>query len=495
MRLEYREWILVLLLFLTGCLVRLIPELTAYPYPIGYDVINYYIPVVTDFASHWTEISSELPLYVSILHAIQIATGINPYSTVVILATITFGGFSISIFLISRKLFKVDIGYAVFVTVFVIFQLAVLRTTWDLHRDVLALTITFFTIVLIHKVSERKKTIRLEWKMILLATILCVIIASTDRMIGFLFIMTLIIYSSITRTKTVILITVVVLTFFTIEVLSTNIASNLIRESVGQPANISSGSSTLYNPTNLIVLFAVLDGILVPTAIIGLRLLKNAILLKIPLLVTGFASFSWIVFPFRESLVADRWIILFGVFLSLFAAYGIFRLIKMLRIRKISYSRSMRPTSTSLFVILPSCILGTFILTGVLYEILPSSLESSILWHGIARNYIESFVPSSMQFNSLPISDNHKMIDAISWINKNTQSNAIIIGEKHWRGFMELYLQGHRTYLFSDSLESLANGLMRQGLKTHVYMIHYSGFRDKNTTIYSNILFSIEKVE
>jgi hypothetical protein len=445
--------------------VRLIPELTAYPYPIGYDVINYYIPVVTDFASHWTAISSELPLYVSFLHALQVATGLNPYSIVVILATITFGGFSISIFLIARRLFKVDIGYSVFVTVFVIFQLAVLRTTWDLHRDVLALTITFFLIVLIHKDSERKKTMGLDWKVILLATILCVLVVSTDRMIGLLFIMTLIIYSSIARTRTVILFTVVALTSFTFEFLSANIAGNLIRESVGQPANISPGTFSSYNPTNLIVLFAVVDGILVPTAIIGLKLLKNAILLKIPLLVTGFASFSWIVFPFRESLVADRWIILFGVFLSLFAAYGIFRLIQILKIRKLPY------------------------------EILPFSPESSLLWHGIARNYIESFVPSSMQYNSLPINDNHKMIDAISWINKNTQSNAIIIGEKHWRGFMELYLQGHRTYLFSDSLESMANGLIRQVPKIHVYMIHYSGFKDNNTIVYSNILFSIEKVE
>jgi len=485
-RLENKEWILVLLLFLTGCLVRLIPELTAYPYPIGYDVINYYIPVVTDFASHWTVISSELPLYVSFLHALQIATGLNPYSTVVILATITFGGFSISIFLIARRLFKVDIGYSIFVTVFVIFQLAVLRTTWDLHRDVLALTITFFAIVLIHKDSERKETMRIDWKVILLATILCVLVVSTDRMIGLLFIMTLIIYSSIARTRTVILFTVVALTSFTIEVLSTNIASNLFRESVGQPVNILPGSFTSYNPTNLMVLFAVVGGILIPPAIFGLKLLRNAILLKIPLLVTGFASFSWIVFPFKESLVADRWIILFGVFLSLFAAYGIFRLSQMVKIRKLS---------ASLFFILPAGILGAFILMGVLYEILPFAQESSVLWHGIARNYIESFVPSSMQFNSLPINDNPKIIDAISWINKNTQSNSIIIGEKHWRGFMELYLQGHRTYLFSDSLESLANGLIRQGPKMHVYMIHYSGFRDKNTTVYSNILFSIEKVE
>jgi hypothetical protein len=63
-----KEWFLPLLVFFMGCVVRLVPELFAYPYPIGYDVINYYIPVTTNFADHWTQISSEFPLYVSFLH-------------------------------------------------------------------------------------------------------------------------------------------------------------------------------------------------------------------------------------------------------------------------------------------------------------------------------------------------------------------------------------------------------------------------------------------
>ena len=45
------------------------------------------------------------------------------------------------------------------------------------------------------------------------------------------------------------------------------------------------------------------------------------------------------------------------------------------------------------------------------------------------------------------------MMSAISWINKNTQPNAIIIGEKDWRGFMELYLQDHRNFRFSDDYQ------------------------------------------
>ena len=493
------EWFLALLVFFISCVVRLVPELLAYPSPIGYDVINYYIPVTTNFASHWTQISSEFPLYVSFLHVIQIVTGLTPYSIVVIFAIIIFGVFTVSVFLIGRKLLKADIRCAFFVTVFVIFQMAVLRTTWDLHRDVFALTMMLFVFVLIYR-SDKKETKNLDWKFILLALILCVLIVSSARIVGSLFVMSLIIYSFIMKTKAVILCTIVALSFFTIELfMNQNIASNIIHENIQKTGNGSSVHSIFYNPKNLLYLFVVVDGLLVPTGIVGFNQLKNNTLLKIPLLISAAASFSWIVFPFDESLVADRWIALLGVFLSIFAAYGLYQLVLRIKIRRpangVSTSATNNPALTSPAITMISYfILGIFIIIGILYEIMPTAHEPFILWYGMARSNIEHFVPPTMQFNSLQLSDNYKMISAISWINKNTQPNAIIVGEKHWRGFMELYLQDHRTFRFSDDLPTLTSGLIKQRLNAPMYLIQYSDNGTKNTNVYSNILFSIHKI-
>jgi hypothetical protein len=482
-----KEWFLPLLVFFMGCVVRLVPELFAYPYPIGYDVINYYIPVTTNFADHWTQISSEFPLYVSFLHLTQIATGLTPHSTVVIFATMMFGFFAVSVFLIARKLLKVDSRYAFFVTVFVIFQMAVLRTTWDLHRDVFALTMMLFVFVLIYRESEKNEPKNLEWKFILIL-ILCVLTVSTARIVGSLFVVSLIIYSCIFKTKAVILCTIFALSFFTIELfMNHNITSNIIHGTIQKTGNRSSVPSTFYNPKNLLYLFVVVDGLLIPTGIIGFVKLKNGVLLKVPLLITAAASFSWIVFPFHDSLVADRWIILLGIILSIFSAYGVYQLVLSIKIRP---HRVSNPAST----ILPFSILGMFIIMGILYEIMPNAHEPFMLWYGVAGSYTEHFVPPSMQFNSLELSDNYKIISAISWINKNTQPNAIIIGEKHWRGFMELYLHDHRTFRFSDDLPALASGLIKHGVDGPVYIIHYSDIRNKNTNIYSNSLFSINKI-
>ena len=470
-----------------GCVVRLVPELFAYPYPIGYDVINYYIPVTTNFADHWAQISSEFPLYVSFLHLTQIATGLTPHTTVVIFATVTFGFFAVSVFLIARKLLKVDSRYAFFVTVFVIFQIAVLRTTWDLHRDVFALTMMLFVFVLIYRESEKNEPKSLDWKFILIL-ILCVLTVSTARIVGSLFIVSLMIYSCIFKTKAVILCTILALCFFTIELfMNHNITSNIIHDTLSKTGNVSLVYSNFYNPKNLLYLFVVVDGLLVPTGIIGFVKLKNGILLKIPLLITAAASFSWIVFPFHDSLLADRWIILLGIVLSIFSAYGIYQLVLSIKIRA---HRLSNLAST----ILPFSILGMFIMMGILYEILPNAREPFMLWYGVARSYTEHFVPPSMQFNSLELSDNNKIITAISWINKNTQPNAIIIGEKHWRGFMELYLHDHRTFRFSDDLPALASGLIKHRVDGPVYLIQYSDTRNNNSNIYSNNLFSINKI-
>jgi hypothetical protein len=482
-----KQWFLPLMVFFMGCVVRLVPELFAYPYPIGYDVINYYIPVTTNFADHWAQISSEFPLYVSFLHLTQIATGLTPHTTVVIFATVTFGFFAVSVFLIARKLLKVDSRYAFFVTVFVIFQIAVLRTTWDLHRDVFALTMMLFVFVLIYRESEKNEPKSLDWKFILIL-ILCVLTVSTARIVGSLFIVSLMIYSCIFKTKAVILCTILALSFFTIELfMNHNITSNIIHDTLSKTGNVSLVYSNFYNPKNLLYLFVVVDGLLVPTGIIGFVKLKNGILLKIPLLITAAASFSWIVFPFHDSLLADRWIILLGIVLSIFSAYGIYQLVLSIKIRA---HRLSNLAST----ILPFFILGMFIMMGILYEILPNAREPFMLWYGVARSYTEHFVPPSMQFNSLELSDNNKIITAISWINKNTQPNAIIIGEKHWRGFMELYLHDHRTFRFSDDLPALASGLIKHRVDGPLYLIQYSDTRNNNSNIYSNNLFSINKI-
>ena len=140
---------LIILVFLIGCIVRAIPDMMARPYPIGYDVINYYIPVITNFQEHWSAISEQFPFYVLILHFFHIATNLQPQTLVIVSAVILYGFFSVSLFLMSRWLFGLSESHSLYLTLFVIFQLPVLRTAWDLHKDVFSLTLLLVSVSLI----------------------------------------------------------------------------------------------------------------------------------------------------------------------------------------------------------------------------------------------------------------------------------------------------------------------------------------------------------
>jgi hypothetical protein len=528
--------IAIIAIFSLGLVIGLLPDLIAYPFPVGYDVVNYYIPITANFDQHWSKISNQFPLYAYFLHIINIATGVSPYYSVVIFVSIMSGVFAISIFFLSRKLLNLPVEYSLLLSVFVMFQVAVLRTIWDLHRDLFTLSLMFIIFSLIYGKSrkgrgeENKRELKEEWieksnlvsvrrllqKHIIITHLswksislfaslifLSALTASADRMTGGLFAISLITYSfSVVRTKMSILCSSVGLCFFIVAALpSYSIVTNGIFHEQGlmtelknpiikSSSSLKSLSSNIYNhnfysPTNLFVLFIVITGPLLPTGIIGVeKFLKRKNVLIIPLNITIILSFSWILFPYKESLVADRWIILSGIFLSIFAGYGLIDLVQ--RIKIDSNKSSLLMTNYGKTIILLS-VLAIFIAIGILYEVMPTN--QPFVLYGFTHNNIERFMPLTMQINSVDIRDNQNLISAISWLNNSTEQNAIIIGEKHWRGFMELYLHGNRTFYSTDNLYFLINQLPQKG-HVPMYMIKISDYENRNPNSDNSILYS-----
>jgi hypothetical protein len=471
-RLIGNEKYVVLFIFSIASLIRIVPELIAYPYPIGYDVINYYIPVVTNFDKYWSTISGQFPFYVSLLHGINVGLSISPHFVVTTLAIITYGIFGISIFFIGRKILKINISYSMYLVFLVIFQLTVLRTTWDLHRDLFSLSTMFLMFSLIY---ERKHT---NNRIIIAALMLSAITAVSDRMVGLLCMLSLITYTLTVKTRLTILCSVVCTFSFAFSLihgygtLHSNTVESLKSSQIVMP--------TFYNPTNLLILFVVYNGLATPAAIFGFRIAKNK-LLRIPLLITGIGAFSWIIFQELELLVADRWIILSGIFLSIFAGYGIIQL-------------SQKNTNVSKLV--AGSFLCVFVAMGIIYAVIP--YDEAFVLYSIVGKYIQNFAPLTMQFNSLDISDNGNLIDLISWINNNTDPNSLIIGEKHWRGWMEIKLQGKRTYLFSDDVYGLYRSL--ENKHTDIYMITNNSVRPFGTfkniqMVYSDHIFDLFRIK
>jgi hypothetical protein len=465
----------LIFIFSTSCIVRIIPELFAYPYPIGYDVVNYYIPVLANFKAHWLVISGQFPLYILVLHLINIYSGLSPHLTVTTFSTVVFGFFGVSVFLIARRLMELGTHHSIFLTIFVIFQIAVLREAWDLHRDLFAFLTMFLTFALIGR--KRKK---ISTRYVAFALALSVITAISDGMIGALFVTSLIIYAGITRDKNVILCALVASGSFLLAILPSQNAFHINIERFSKTSPITTvPSNDQYNRINLLILFGIINGLLIPTGIIGFKVVKNN-LLKIPLLIVIAVSFSWIVFPDMKSLVADRWIIISGVFLSFFTAGGILHLVQ-------------RLDSQHVVTAIILSVSGIFAIMGIAYAIM--SEDMPFILYAVARNNIETFVPVTMQANSVSIKDTDKIINAVSWINNNTDQNSIITGDKSLRGWIELGLKGNRTYVFSENLN---NRFLDKVIDQHrnVYLVTY--FKEPNnrsiSMVYSNGKFNIYKM-
>ncbi len=409
-------------------MVRAIPEIVAYPYPVGYDVVNYYIPVITNFQEHWPTVSGQFPLYVLILHFFQLLTNLQPQILVSASASILYGLFSVSLYLTSRKLLELNQHYSMYLTLFVIFQLPVLRTAWDLHKDVFSITILLISLSLIFPLRDK-----MSWHSLISSSVLASIAVLVDKMVGILFIASLMIFSFVVRIKHVIFLSLIITTFFAIVVAPQyGITGQSFYASTGNIENNLLNQEP-YVPTKLLILFMLVNGLLLVPAGFGLVVSDNQ-LLKIALAVSIIGSFSWLAFPDSKSLAADRWIFLSGIFLAIFAGYGI-----------IKYSQTI--VRTSLRKSLPSCILGFSIILGLTYETMPYRFASSENILGLG---IEPFGPVTMQFNSVPVEDTGELLETISWINENSPRNATIFGEKHWRGWMEIKLQEGRSFIYNS---------------------------------------------
>ena len=436
----------ILVVFILCIALRAAPELIAYPYPIGYDVINYYIPTVTNFEDKWDIVSKQFPLYVTFLYIVSITTGLPAYSVIVTVIIAMTGIFGVSIFYLGRTLLKLGISHSVFIAIFAILQLAVLRTTWDFHRDIFALTTMIFVFSLLSRNNA-------GWKPLALILGLTALTVAADRMVGALFSVSVAVYAIVTRRRDIALTGILAIAMFYALAVSTQSTPDIKTITSTEIPQNNKELKEFYNPIDLLLFFIVVNGLLLAAAAIGFLNMKNS-LLKIPLLVCLMGSFSWLAFPENRYLLADRWIILAGIFLSVFAGYGILHLIRNLRRR---------------FTI-AGCILGAFAVLGVSFAVIPH--HSATALYGIIGLHSEHLPPLTMQFNSIDVEDNDELLSAIAWINKNTEQDALIVGQNHWRGFMELYLEDERTYHFSEDPKTTAEALSKRGQQ--VYLVEFS---------------------
>lgn len=426
----------LLFFFLLGCFLRIIPDLMAYPYPVGYDIINYYIPLADKLNTIFQNDSFQF--YPYLLYTFKSFIPLNPQGLMISLSSITYGLFSVSIYLLLKGL---NLKPTLFMTVFILFQISALRTTWDLQKDILALSFTFLIIYLI---LEDRKAYFFNIRIIHFGIIISLVILTllTDNMIGFLLIISLSIYFAIKKDiKYIISLTIIIISIISFLVVVDNTKNDSLINSINHILTGNIKENENYTPLNLGILFIMMNILSLPLFIYGLKYLHE-LLLYIPLSMALLGSFTWIVLPYSAILLPDRWIIISGIFMSIFSSYGLIRLFSNYK-DKPNYK-----------ILLP--IMSFYIIIGLFYMILPYDYAFPI--YGIFAEYTHFFVPSTMQFNSIDIVDNKDLSIAIDWLNNHTNPKSIIYGDSYLSGWMKMLLKDKRIFQYNYT-KSTGNGI------------------------------------
>ena len=196
----------ILSVFSIGCIFRFIPVYLNYPYPIGYDSINYYLPFLYSFSENGINWTTSYPIYLFIVFFFSKIFLIDLITSFNFINIILYGILGISIFLLFARLMKISSLRGILFSLFVLIQLSTLRVSWDLHRDLLSMIIFNFCLLLISSVYKNRSISYQSGLYYSLLITLILISVFSDRMVSILLVATSLICALLYRNKCLLLI-------------------------------------------------------------------------------------------------------------------------------------------------------------------------------------------------------------------------------------------------------------------------------------------------
>jgi hypothetical protein len=480
----------LLFCFFLGFVVRLIPEVLSYPYPIGWDTIGYAASISTGkifyhsgtfFEYPWTTFSSTWLLY-AFLIPIRSATNIDPFLLLKFTSPILYAANVCAVYLFSRKWLGWSIRKGLLAALFFTFQLASLRISWDLYRNSLAMIFLLLALPLIYKANTRKGIIAF--------TLLSLLVVFSHELVAVVLLVMLfgivlfdlIGCKSIKRHLKVLFALLPVLMIFLLMALTMQFQYGFAVE----PNIISAHNPPAFHPFNL---FFIEDYFKVASPMENyptyLSLISDVFglfgilyLLWLPLIILGFfrdkildvfsivlilLTFSCIIIPFFAIFQWSRWMYLLAYPFTFYAANG-----AALRSRSSFLRNKSKLNFIRSFSRLTTVTLLIAILLSVLFMAMPS--EYGVFSVGRANSYL----PVTMQYNTIPLRDQEDLIRTIEWLNINGSTNASLLVHHSLLSWTRLYLSNDfvRVYYISSVDEALKLAL-EEGF-AQVYMIWWN---------------------
>ena len=144
-------------LFILGFIVRLIPEILAYPYPISWDMIHYaYFMKAGIVWEHWSSFFTSSWLLYAFIFPIHNQFGVDPFLLLKVAGPILFGFNVCGVYWFARSFLSWGMKKSFLAGGLFSLQLASLRISSEFLRNTLGLGLLLFTLPLIKRLDSKR---------------------------------------------------------------------------------------------------------------------------------------------------------------------------------------------------------------------------------------------------------------------------------------------------------------------------------------------------
>lgn len=393
-----------LCVFLVGVVLRGIPEFLVSSYPVGYETVTWYAPVMMTFSERslvdvFASTFRGGPLFYLLMWLVANVSRAHAFLILKATGPLLYGGLAVSFFLFLKRGLKLDGKMAFVAALLLVFQVAALRESWDRFRNVLGLIFVFAALTAVKSES------RFKWPFVAGLAVLTVL---SREYIALVLFVTVLGFAILERKDRVVSLVALAPAFmiFAVMVYPARLMWNFMSD--GQSAL----GGYLWAVQDVFSIFAVCY---VPLLLFVVKGFKRDRLLDPMLGLLLLGSFSVIVSPWFAVPGYQRWLILLVFPLTIYAIRGFdrFRLFDKGNFGKLGV------------------ILLVFMVIGVGY--------SSGAFSCVALP--NSWVPTNLVQSSIGWNQIEDVKDALRWLDENAVANSSILSEERFYGWTLIYLK------------------------------------------------------
>lgn len=466
-----------ILSFALGFIVRLIPEVLSYPYPIGFDTVYYAARIKSGVVWYdWASVFSTWLLYAILIPFYRIVQ-VDPFLLLKLAAPTLYALNVCGVYYFAKKALNWETRKGLIAAFLFAFALAALRLSWDLYRDMLGMAILLFALPLIKNMKTKW-----DYAAFFLLSLLVVFSHELVSVIMFAVVFGVIMIDFMKdRRRMLKLLAVTSLPFgiflMNLHLLTFSNPTNVINvydwtysSPIGSYfiVNYLRINMPIYHyPTyidlvsQIFLLFCVLFLWWLPLICVGFFRDKILDCWSILLLI---GSFDSLITPFFAVAMWERWMFILVYPFTFYAANGI---------KRISESKFVNPDLKWLgwMKVSKKTMLGIVLLTISL-----GSLFMAVRYGDggvFCIPSVNSYFPSNMLQNSIPLQDVKSLVGVLKWMNERANTSSCVLVQTAFLWWADLYLNKYTIVYFTSYVKKALNVALENGYD-HVYFVWWN---------------------